>query len=51
MAKVKKRSVDSVKRSPVRKTSYEAPTVSRRKSTKRKVPKEYQTFKKAPKGT
>ncbi|MBT4349961.1 DUF11 domain-containing protein [bacterium] len=51
MAKVKKRSVDSVKRSPVRKNSYEAPIVTRRKSSgrKREVPKEFRTFKKAPK--
>ena len=47
MAKIKKRSMDSVKRAPVRKRSYEAPSITRRK---KKVPKEYQTFKKAPKG-
>ena len=47
MAKIKKRSLDSVKRAPVRKRSYEAPAISRRRKS---VPKEYQTFKKAPKG-
>jgi len=47
MAKIKKRNLDSVKRAPVRKQSYEAPSISR---GKRKVPKEYQSFQKAPKG-
>jgi hypothetical protein len=47
MAKIKKRNLDSVKRAPVRKQSYQAPTLNRRK---KKVPKEYQSFQKAPKG-
>ncbi|MCD4761075.1 hypothetical protein K8R42_04215 [bacterium] len=47
MAKIKRRSLDSAKRAPVRKRSYEAPSIKRRK---KQVPKEYQTFQKAPKG-
>lgn len=46
MAKIKKRDLDSIKRGPVRRTSYEAPALG---GSKRKVPKEYQTFQKAPK--
>jgi len=46
MAKIRKRSIDSIKRAPVRKNSYEAPIVRRKK---RPVPKEYQSLKKAKK--
>ncbi len=46
MAKIRKRSIDSIKRAPVRKKSYEAPIVRRKK---RPVPKEYQSLKKAKK--
>ena len=48
MAKVRKRSVDSIKKSPIRKKSYEAPAVSRPRKSRRPVPKEYKTFKRAP---
>jgi uncharacterized repeat protein (TIGR01451 family) len=47
MAKIKKRSMDSVKRAPARKQSYQAPSIGKRKKN---VPKEYQSFQKAPKG-
>ncbi|MCB9802415.1 DUF11 domain-containing protein [Candidatus Nomurabacteria bacterium] len=50
MANVRKRSIDSVKRSSLRKQSYEAPAIKRKTSSKRPVPQEYRTFKKAPKG-
>jgi len=46
MAKIKKRNLDSLKASPVRKTSYQAPVL--RKKTKH-VPPEYRTLKKAKK--
>jgi uncharacterized repeat protein (TIGR01451 family) len=56
MAKARKKSVDSIKKSPIRKKSYEAPTVSRPRAAARRqtggrraVPKEYRTFKRAPK--
>lgn len=50
MAKVRKKSVDSIKKSPIRKKSYEALTVSQpSKHSRRAVPKEYRTFKRAPK--
>ena len=50
MARVTKKSVDSIKRAPKRTRSYEAPVVSRsKKRTKGGVPKEYRTFKRAPK--
>ncbi|MFA6307767.1 MAG: hypothetical protein WCS88_00925 [Patescibacteria group bacterium] len=39
--------MDSAKRAPIRKQSYQAPSISNRSNN---VPKEYQTFKKAPKG-
>ncbi|PIR07127.1 MAG: hypothetical protein COV55_01710 [Candidatus Komeilibacteria bacterium CG11_big_fil_rev_8_21_14_0_20_36_20] len=45
MAKIKKRSIDSIKRAPIRQSSYEAPSVRR----KREVPQEYRTLKKAKK--
>jgi len=47
MAKIIKRNLDALKRAPVRQQSYQAPSISNRSN---KVPKEYQTFKKAPKG-
>jgi uncharacterized repeat protein (TIGR01451 family) len=47
MAKITKRNMDSAKRAPIRKQSYQAPSISNRSNN---VPKEYQTFKKAPKG-
>ena len=46
MAKVVKRNLDAARRAPVRKKSYEAPVVRRRK---REVPKEYRTMEKASK--
>lgn len=46
MAKIKKRNLDAVKRAPVRRSSYEAPSIF---GAKKAVPKEYQTFQKAPK--
>ncbi len=46
MAKIVKRNLDSARRAPVRKKSYEAPAVRSKK--KRDVPKEYQTLNKAP---
>ncbi|MBU1202426.1 hypothetical protein KKH39_00015 [Patescibacteria group bacterium] len=45
MAKISKRNLDAAKRAPIRKKSYEAPSLNR----KRSVPKEYQSFNKAPK--
>lgn len=45
MAKIKKRSLDSVRRAPVRRQSYSAPALRKKKE----VPKEYQTLEKAPK--
>lgn len=45
MAKIVKRNLDSARRAPVRKKSYEAPALKRKK---KEVPKEYQTLKKAP---
>lgn len=45
---VKKQNMDSVKRSEARRQSYEAPPV-RRADTRKDVPQEYRTFKKAPK--
>ena len=47
MAKVVKRSLDAARRAPVRKKSYEAPTVRRRR--RGEVPKEYRTMEKASK--
>jgi uncharacterized repeat protein (TIGR01451 family) len=47
MAKVVKRSLDAARRAPVRKKSYEAPTVRRRK--RGEVPREYRTMEKASK--
>ena len=47
MAKIKKRELDSAKRAPIRKQTYEAPSLAKKE---REVPKEYQTFQKAPKG-
>ncbi|MDD5750024.1 MAG: hypothetical protein PHO91_04625 [Patescibacteria group bacterium] len=47
MAKIQKKNLDSVRRAPVRRSSYEAPAVDIRK--KRPVPKEYQTLSQAPK--
>ncbi len=46
MAKITKRNLDSAKRAPLRQKSYEAPAIRRRN---RQVPKEYQSFQKAPK--
>lgn len=45
MAKISKRNLDAAKRAPIRKRSYEAPSLRRKKS----VPKEYQKFDRAPK--
>ncbi|MBT6691172.1 hypothetical protein HOB10_02490 [Candidatus Parcubacteria bacterium] len=47
MAKLVKRSLDAARKSPVRKKSYSAPTLKKKK--RREVPQEYRTFKKAPK--
>lgn len=47
MAKIKKRNLDSVKRAPVSKQTYESPSIN---LGRRDVPKEYQTFQKARKG-
>jgi len=47
MVKIKRKSMDSIGRSPIRKSSYQAPSVQSHHS--QGVPKEYQTFKKAPK--
>ena len=47
MAKIKKRNLDSVKRAPVSKLTYELPSLN---LSRRDVPKEYQTFQKARKG-
>lgn len=46
MAKIRKRSLDSVRKAPVRRQSYEAPTLRQKR---KQVPKEYQTLEKAPK--
>lgn len=46
MAKIQRKNLDSVKRAPIKKQSYEAPSIAK---DKREVPKEYQTFQKAPK--
>ena len=45
MAKIKKRSLDSVRKAPIRRQSYSAPALRKKKA----VPKEYQTLEKAPK--
>jgi len=47
MAKIKKRNLDSVKRAPARRQSYESPSLYNRN---KQVPKEYQTLQKAKKG-
>lgn len=47
MAKIKRKNLDSVKRAPVRKKSYEAPALAKRH---KQVPTEYQTLKKASRG-
>ena len=47
MAKVVKRNLDSARRAPVRKQSYQAPSIKKRK--RKTVPEEYRTLKKAPK--
>lgn len=45
MAKIVKRNLDSARRAPVRKQSYEAPAIKGR--SKKSVPREYQTLEKA----
>lgn len=48
MAKIQKKNLDSVRRAPVRQASYEAPEINTKRV--KLIPKEYQTFDKAPRG-
>ena len=48
MAKLVKRSLDAARKAPIRKRSYSAPALQKKKQ-KREVPQEFRTFKKAPK--
>ncbi len=48
MAKIKKTNIDSVRQPVVRKSGYDAPVI-RSSSSEREIPKEYRTFKRAPK--
>lgn len=47
MAKIKRKNLDSVKRAPLRKKSYEAPALAKRH---KQVPKEYQTLRRSSRG-
>jgi uncharacterized repeat protein (TIGR01451 family) len=47
MAKLVKRSLDAARKAPIRRTSYSAPALKKKK--KKEVPREYRTFKQAPK--